>query len=243
MSIFQRPFRDKQPTSEDLNISEIQCISERHVACVLLLDTSGSMSRNDAIKKLNEGLRTFKSQTMADTTYDECTKACIDVALISFGPDVVLHQNFVPVSDMNTPSLDAGGLTPMGGALNMALDIITQQKRRYTELGTPYHRPWIFCITDGEPNDEYRDAARRLKEMEQNRKVLGYCVGVENFDYETMASIFDSQRIFRLENLNFPALFKFLSNSLAAVRNSDPAAGNTVAVDAPSDLRQIPMEY
>lgn len=243
MSIFQKPFADKQSTSEDVEISGIQWISEQHVACVLLLDTSGSMSQNDAIGKLNEGLRTFKSQTMDDTTFDEHTKACIDVALISFGPDVVLHQNFVPVSDMNTPSLDADGLTPMGGALNMALDIITQQKRRYTELGTPYYRPWVFCITDGEPTDDYHSAAQRLRQMENDKKVLGYCVGVEDFNRETMMSIYDSQRIFELTNLNFPALFKFLSISLASVRNSDPTAGNSIAVDAPSDLHKINIMF
>ena len=180
---------------------------------------------------------------MDDTTFDEHTKACIDVALISFGPDVVLHQNFVPVSDMNTPSLDADGLTPMGGALNMALDIITQQKRRYTELGTPYYRPWVFCITDGEPTDEYGNAAQRLKEMEKDHKVLGYCVGVEDFNRDIMASIYDSQRIFELTNLNFPALFKFLSISLASVRNSDHTAGNSVTVDAPGDLHKIDIMF
>jgi uncharacterized protein YegL len=144
---------------------------------------------------------------------------------------------FVPVSLMNPPSLSANGQTPMGGAIDWALDLITHQKARYNDFGTPYFRPWVFCITDGEPNDDYHAPAARLKQMEQDKKVLGYCVGVENFNKEIMATIFDKSRIFALNNLDFPGLFKFVSSSLVAVRNSDEATGGVVDVPAPSTLK------
>lgn len=243
MAIFQKPFGSKSDKTEDVGTGGLQWITERHVACVFLLDTSGSMIDNNAIGKLNEGLRAFKQQTVTDTTFDEHTKACIDVALISFGPSVVLQQDFVPVSMMNPPTLSADGGTPMGGALDMAFGIIEQQKARYNDLGTPYFRPWIFCITDGEPNDNYRGAAQRLKQLENDKKVLGYCVGVENFNRTTMASIYNIERIFELRNLNFPDLFRFVSSSLASVRNSDPNAGDSVEVVAPTDLHKIKMSF
>lgn len=259
MAIFQRPFGQKKtnnvqtpiadavvndaPINDDVGTGGIQWITERHVACVFLLDTSGSMALNDAIGKLNAGLRTFKEQTMNNASFDEHTKACIDIALISFGPDVKVQQDFTAVSEMIPPVLTANGGTPMGAAIDKALDMITAQKEKYNELGTPYYRPWIFCITDGGPNDSYVAAAQRLKEMEAATKVLGYCVGVANFDRHTMASIFNTERMFELENLNFPALFKFVSSSLATVRNSDPNSGRTVAVEAPSDLHTINIAF
>lgn len=259
MAIFQRPFGHKtgnstqtstrtevtndNPIIEDIGTGGIQWITERHVACVFLLDTSGSMTTNDAIGKLNAGLRTFKEQTVNDSSFDEHTKACIDVALISFGPDVQVQQGFTAVSEMIPPTLTANGGTPMGAAIDKALDMIAEQKARYNELGTPYYRPWIFCITDGCPNDSYALAAQRLKDMEAATKVLGYCVGVANFDRRTMASIFNAERIFELENLNFPALFKFVSSSLATVRNSDPNGGRSVEVEAPSDLHTIKVAF
>ena len=58
-----------------------------------------------------------------------------------------------------------------------------------------------------------------------------------------MAGIFNADRIFELSNLNFPALFKFVSSSLASVRNSDPNTGNTVDVEAPEDLHKITMTF
>ena len=84
MAIFQRPFGQKKgnnaqattsdamtndnPIIEDVGTGGIQWITERHVACVFLLDTSGSMTTNDAIGKLNAGLRTFKEQTVNDSS-------------------------------------------------------------------------------------------------------------------------------------------------------------------------------
>lgn len=246
--MLQQPFRDQEETG----IGGIEFITEQHVACVLLLDTSSSMSHNNAIDKLNKGLQVFKEQTLA-STHSEITKSCIDVALISFGSDVVLHTvnsekirrgqqfdmaaAFVPVSSMNTPVLEAEGLTPMGAAIDWALDIIEIQKERYNALGTPYYRPWIFCITDGAPNDDYASAAQRLKQYEKNKKVLGYCVGVDNYNRDTMATIFDSERLYELSKQDFTGLFKFLSNSLTTIRDSDPNAGNQVDVTAPNTLK------
>lgn len=255
-SLFQRPFNnhtnvqsnDELPMNQedtiqdDIGINALRWASEKHVACVFLLDTSGSMSNNDAIGKLNEGLRIFKEQTVNDSRFDEHTKACIDVAIISFGPTVKVIQDFMPVNEMTPPTLTANGGTPMGGALNMALDMITQQKEKYNFNGTPYFRPWVICITDGEPNDSYQAAAQRLKQMEDNKKVLGYCVGVENFNKNIITNIFNSNRIFELDNLNFPALFEFFSGSLSVVRNSD-ANGSSVEVEVSKDIHKISLEY
>lgn len=253
MGIFQSPFgknkgnnaqvsyeepveKDMPVIGEEIDTSGVRWMSEPHVACVFLLDTSGSMLNNDAIGKLNEGIRVFKEQTMSNTTFEETTKACIDVAFVSFGPDVKVVQDFVPVSEMEPPILSASGNTPMGAALEKALDMVKTQKKKYTALGTPYYRPWVFCITDGKPNDSYASAAQRLKKEENEKKVLGYCVGVENFDRNVMATVFDETRLYRLENLDFSGLFKFVSNSLSVVRNSGPSVTQTVDVEAPHTL-------
>ena len=234
MPLSQRSFMDEDSfSSKD---EDVKWISERHVACVFLLDVSSSMAGR-AIKQLNKGLQTFKEQTLNNPSFDAHTKSCIDVALITFSDKAEVIQDFVPIEDMETPVLQADGMTAMGAALNLAMDIITERKQRYNDLGTPYYRPWIFCITDGEPNDNYADAIFRLKQMEQNKGVLGYCVGVEHFDRSVMASIFEQSRIFELKNLDFPALFEFVSNSLGAIRESDPNCGREIDVPAPSTLK------
>ena len=215
---------------------DVKWMSERHVACVFLLDTSGSMNGR-AIDELNKGITEFKRQTLNNSTFDEHTKSCIDVAIVSFDSEVKIIQDFVPVDRMECPKLVTGGMTCMGEALSIGMDMVNERKRVYRELGTPYYRPWIFCITDGYPTDDYIRVAEQLKEMERNNGVLGYCVGVSGFSKDLMSQIFEKERIFELTDLNFTSLFQFVSNSLGAIRNSDPSAGNSIDAPAPNNLR------
>ena len=210
----------------------IKFSTERHVACVLLLDTSGSMENDNAIKKLNEGIKAVKEEIL---TYDDETKACIDIAIVTFDSDVSVIQNFKPAEDTAIPELVANGTTHMGEALNVALDMIDERKAYYNQYGTPYFRPWIFLITDGEPTDEYKEAAERLKNAEAGCHVLGYCVGVDGYNKSRMAEIFDKGRMYDLSERDFKSAFLFLSNSMAAIRNSTEKQG-VVEIKKPDTL-------
>lgn len=220
------------------NDTPVKYSTEKHVACVFLLDTSGSMMQGGAIDQLNAGLRAFKEQTM--NSMDSRAKACIDVAIVSFNNTVTVVQDFTPVEDMDPRPLQAFGQTHMGAALEEGMDLITKQKKRYGSAGTPYFRPWIFCITDGAPNDDYRDAAERLKWMEENKKVVAYCVGVDNFNPEIMRQIFRPENIFGLRDCDFTGLFKFVSSSLAAVRASSDES-SALNVQVPPSMFNIPL--
>ena len=220
------------------NDTPVKYSTEKHVACVFLLDTSGSMMQGGAIDQLNAGLRAFKEQTM--NSMDSRAKACIDVAIVSFNNTVTVVQGFTPVEDMDPRPLQAFGQTHMGAALEEGMDLITKQKKRYGSAGTPYFRPWIFCITDGAPNDDYRDAAERLKWMEENKKVVAYCVGVDNFNPEIMRQIFRPENIFGLRDCDFTGLFKFVSSSLAAVRASSDES-SALNVQVPPSMFNIPL--
>lgn len=212
--------------------------TEKHVACVFLLDTSSSMNCNGAIDQLNAGLKAFKEQTL--NSMDSRAKACIDVAVVTFDSSVKVVQEFTPVEDMCVDELQAYGQTVMGAALETGMDMITQQKNVYSYAGTPYFRPWIFCITDGGPNDDYREAAERLRWMEENKKVVAYCVGVENFRVDIMRQIFNPDNIFGLKDCDFTGLFRFVSSSLAAVRTSTDETAS-IDVEAPATMFKIPL--
>lgn len=198
-----------------------KAISERHVACVFLLDVSGSMHRGNAIVKLNEGIQNFKKYMQND----ERIADMVDAAIISFGSTVTVLQDFRPVSEMEVPVLTANGQTPLGEALKKGLELVNKRKEIYKLTGTPYFRPWIFCITDGTPTDDWHDAATELKEAETANKVIARCVCIENdpnFSKDEIKQIFDAKRILKLENLDFEGLFEFVSNSLTAVSQSTP---------------------
>src|SRR5262245_30109521 len=98
---------------------------EPRCACLLLLDTSGSME-GEKIEQLNEGLRTFAAQLRADTM----AAKRVEVAVVTFGP-VKVAQNFVTADVFQPRELAASGNTPMGEAISRAARMISARKKSY----------------------------------------------------------------------------------------------------------------
>lgn len=213
----------------------IAAVNEHHVACVLLLDTSGSMARNGAIKKLNEGVRKFKEQTLMD----ELAQKSIDIAIVEFNTETNIVQEFIPLAQLNPPELTAGGSTALGKGLEFAIELVEQRKLKYKEIGIPYYRPWIFIISDGEPTDDYIPVAERARELAENNKFICWAVGVPGYSKNALQKITD--HLFELTDINFPTIFKWLSNSLVKISNSK---GMSVDYpDLPENSRIIPKDW
>jgi uncharacterized protein YegL len=185
---------------------------ENRCPVILLLDTSGSMI-GEAMNALNQGVNLFKENIQADTK----ASLSVEVALITFGP-VKLVQDFVTIDQFNPPTLVADGVTPMGEAIEYALDLLTTRKAVYQENGIQYYRPWIFMITDGAPTDPWQDAAARIHQGEADRKFCFFSVAVEGADLKTLSQIAPSDRPpVLLNGLDFQSLFVWLSKSMKRV--------------------------
>ena len=193
---------------------------EPRCPCVLLLDTSGSM-HGQAIDALNEGLWVFKLEVCKDPL----AARRVEVAVVTFDDRVRVAQPFIGIEDFEPPVLTAQGLTHMGAAINTALDLIQLRKRQYKANGITYYRPWVFMITDGEPQGEPDEivahAARRVREDEAQKHVAFFAVGVEGANLERLRGIAARQPV-RLKGLNFRELFVWLSSSMQAVAQSKP---------------------
>lgn len=185
-------------------------------ACVLLLDTSYSMA-GAPIDSLNAGLGVFSD----DLREDDLASQRAEIAIITFGGTVSTVQDFVIAGSFSPPTLTPDGNTPMGAAINTALDLVERRKADYKANGVMYYRPWVFMITDGAPTDTWTGAATRVKQAEADNGVAFFAVGVEGADMETLAKISVRAPI-RLEGLKFRELFLWLSQSQKRVSGSKP---------------------
>ncbi|MGC8989240.1 MAG: vWA domain-containing protein [Verrucomicrobiia bacterium] len=191
---------------------------EPRCPCVLLLDTSGSM-RGAPIDALNKGLVAFRE----DLVRDPLASRRVEVAVITFDSEVKVVRDFVTVDQFQPPTLSAQGLTFMGTAIHKALDMIQGRKAMYRKNGVAYYRPWVFMITDGEPQGEpdtvVQQASQRLKNDEAAKRVAFFAVGVENANMAKLAEIVVRTPV-KLIGLNFTEMFVWLSRSMEAVAQS-----------------------
>lgn len=210
---------------------EIEFATNAEPRCpvVLLLDTSGSMG-GQPIDELNNGLNVFKQSVEEDNL----ASLRVELAIITFGP-VQMRQDFVTVDQWTPERYDADNLTPMGEAINYALDILEDRKQTYKDNGIQYYRPWVFLVTDGGPNDEWQAPTQRLKQNFNEKKLQFFAVGVKGADMDTLKQIAPDPGFppVALNGLDFGSMFKWLSASLSSVSHSTPGSGQ-VTIQQPA---------
>jgi len=214
----------------DAITDNIENPQQPHVATVLLVDTSGSMTLPTAngkrkIDELNEGLTLFRD----DVIGDDLTRKRAEIALVTFDDKVTTVQDFISVENFNPPVLSTAGNTYMGQGILQAIEMVETRKTEYKNQGISYFRPWIFLITDGAPTDMnvgdslWSSVIRSVHEGEKKGKFSFFAVGIEPADMETLKKIAPPARPpILLKEGKFKEMFVWLSKSQQRVSGSKP---------------------
>ncbi len=190
---------------------------EPRCPCVLVLDVSASMA-GTRLQELQRGLQQFRDELSGDPL----ARKRVELAIITFGGSCRLACDFTAVEHFEPPRLQADGLTPMGAAVQMALDLVRTRKQVYRDNGVAYYRPWIFLLTDGEPNDDWHAACVAIRETEASRQAAFFAVGVGEANFDVLRQVSIRQPL-QLRGLMFREMFQWLSNSLKSVSHSGVA--------------------
>lgn len=234
----------RQSTFNEVPRGRIAALNEPHLACVLLLDTSSSMS-GPPIDSLNKAIKDFKEKT----SLDELARKRVDVAIIEFNDTARVVQEFTPLPELQPVTLSAGGCTAMGEGINLAIDKVKERNRFYASMGTPCFKPWIFMITDGEPTDDISAARQRIREEESKSthgKLKFWALGVPRSDgipeyrKETLQSL--TKRCIAIDEAKFSGIFDWMSDGFVLISVSH-VDDNPQLPNLPEGAQVIPRDW
>ena len=199
------------------------------VPVCLCLDTSGSMG-GMPIDELNEGVRLFYEAIREDET----ALYSAEVSIVTFGGDAQCIADFASLEvQPNAPMLTANGMTPMGEAVNMGLDLLVQRKDEYKDRGVDYYQPWLVLMTDGSPNGDSSELSRainRTVDLVNQKKLTVFPIGIgSDADMDVLAQFSPKRPPLKLQGLKFREFFAWLSKSVSKTSQSTP--GESVKLD------------
>ena len=204
---------------EELNQFTYQ--TPKTLPVVLLLDTSGSMHENGKIAVLNsavnEMLTSFKNL--------DATNASISVSIITFGGNAQICQELKPVSEIGEINMIASGMTPMGGAVRLAKEMIENKEI----ITSRTYRPTVVLVSDGMPNDSWEDAIDLFKNDGRSAKCYRMAMGIGVEEGTTEHKVLENfisneERVYYIEDAsNIGKFFKYVTMSVTSrTRSQNP---------------------
>jgi uncharacterized protein YegL len=127
----------------------------RPLPLLIMADTSGSMGEMGKISALNQALASL----VQDLRSDPLTTDAVLFSLLTFGGTVNEVVTLEPVKKVQLPILTAGGNTPMGQALRIALGQLGDKSR----LPTRCLSPVMVLATDAQSTDDWQGPLNEIK--------------------------------------------------------------------------------
>jgi len=181
---------------------------KRVLPLILLADTSSSM--REWMRELNTAIRdmlgTLKEQ--------ESLKAEIHISFITFGNGGAnLHTALTPVSNIEFNNFTEGGMTPLGGALRIAKEMVENREI----IPSRSYAPIILLLSDGEPNDNgWENEMYRFINDGRSKKCMRMSLGIgRDYDYDVLKRFSSSGEVYEAkDSTNILDFFKFMTMTI-----------------------------
>ncbi|WP_314018262.1 vWA domain-containing protein [Stutzerimonas degradans] len=212
-------------------LKKFQVQSARPLPVIVLADTSGSMSGDGKIEALNRGLQ----EMIVSFAKESRLRAEIQVSVITFGGSrAEVNLPLTPAHQLQsfTP-LVAEGMTPLGGALSLASQMIEDKDC----IPSRAYKPVIVLVSDGYPNDDWQGPFARLVNGERSSKATRVAMAIGADADEAMLGDFANDPeapLFRAENArDIHRFFRAVTMSVSA-RSQSATPNQATPLQIPS---------
>lgn len=204
-------------------------MSERRLPIFLLVDCSESMA-GEAIENVRKGIDSLIAQLRSDPHALET----VHLSTILFSRDATVDAPLTELLTFQPPRLAVRPGTALGGALRLLRDRLESDVVRSSAERRGDYKPLVFLLTDGEPTDDWMEAARVLRSLRGTRYAELYAVGCgPDVNPETLFAVSDS--VYLLEDLGSVAMAKLFVWLTSSVRSASRSvrAGDQRTTDLP----------
>ena len=222
-------------------------LASRPLHFIWICDCSGSMQSDGKIQSLNNAIREAIPHMLRAA--EENPHAQVFVRALKFSDGAQWHiAQPTPVADFKWTDLQAGGVTDMGRAMQMAAEQLKIPPM--SERALP---PVLVLISDGQPTDDFRGSLAELLDIPWGKRAVRIAIAIgDDADHEPLQSFIGNPEIPVLQANNSETLVNYIKWASTAVLKaaSSPAsqsktmksAGGNVQIPAPPPVVSTPTE-
>ena len=193
----------------------------RRLPVYLLLDCSESMA-GGAFAAMCDGLKKMMDELRRDPM-------ALDLAAVSVITFASKAQQVMPLTDLtkfHLPALRMGPGTALGAALQLLEQAMKSEVRRSSPEQKGDYKPIVFILTDGEPTDNWEQAADRVRSIAgKTANVIAVGCGPDA-DLEKLRRITDTVLAMRsVDSVSFSEFFQWVSASMSTASRTIEGAG------------------
>lgn len=201
--------------------------SNRIMIC-LCIDCSGSMLRQNAMKKVNDGIAAFLEKTNRDIL----ARDAADICIVSFGDKAQLISDFGTAAQAlqrlhTRPILPVGADTVLAAGVNLTLDHLAAHQAQLAAVNNNAYIPWLIIISDGDSTERPADvdaAAARVRAMLRAHTLKTMCLNIGSGSSSLPAFTLDG-KVGQLDTLRVTDFFDMLSRNVSSASRAAIESG------------------
>lgn len=212
---------DKNKVEDEVTVDDLNDNPTTRVPVVLCLDVSASMTIDNRIDQLNQGVQEF----FRSVSEDHIARYSAEICIVTFGSEAQKLIDFNYADRQKAAfakmTLQAKGNTAMGAAVEMSLSLLDARKKEYQEKGIDYWQPWLVLMTDGQATDNIDTAVARCQELVGQGKLVIFPLALGKGANLKQLELFSPKRPpMRINEHKMSEFFNWLSQSVRTTSQS-----------------------